>query len=185
MPVDTAGAHPVYTGAVGRVCAWTRQVAVRGGQVVIVWISSMTQFLGWQMNESVEPPNLWRLMVVIGCTLMALAVIGGGYAVVREYSKYRKTKAIIATINTGLELCIGGKGGRQQVPLDFTYLQRAFATLSIAGDLRALQTIDPQSQWFVDGWGRLILRVGPNGDSFEVISAGRDGLHGTSDDLRN
>ena len=129
-------------------------------------------------------------MVLVACALLVLAVIGGGYVIVTEYSKYRRTKAILTAVYTGLEMCIACRSGPRDVPLAFVYLQREFDTMPIGDDLRALQAIDQQRQSFVDAWGRpLVIRVSsPTGSfmsSFEVISAGPDGLHGTSDDLHN
>ena len=123
--------------------------------------------------------------MLVGVALLLLAVITVGYIFDIEYSARRKTTAIIKTIGTGLELCIRGRGGPYAVPLDFAYLQREFSSLHILADLRSLQAIDEKRRCFVDAWGQpLILRVGPRGMSFEVISSGPDGLPGTADDLR-
>ena len=73
MPDDTASAHTFYTGPLPWVCAWERQVAVRGDQV-----SGMRPFPRFPTSKFIAMPrdiSRHRLWARIAASVLALLVV--------------------------------------------------------------------------------------------------------------
>lgn len=140
-----------------------------------------------QASKSAEPESAGEtrrtLIAVLMLVLVGMLVFGGALWWFQGTAQVNRTQTILRTIQTGAELSIATAGSFPPVS-DFGRIKSALGGSSAVSELYALGAINDTRMCFVDAWNHpLSITIGPH-HSLIVVSPGRDGILGNSDDIR-
>ena len=130
-----------------------------------------------------RPASLWRNLAVVSGVLLFLGVGAiGGLAWFND-AKRKRTATIIETIEVGFLLAVATHDSAI-LRITFDVLKAALGQSPILHHLKLLRAIDDHQKCFIDAWGHPLNITTEAGNFLNVLSAGQDGIVGTSDDIR-